>query len=62
MGMSREFMIDVFIKEVRSVLEGVAVPVWNGALTVYKICSLILSLTIMPDVLVIILIVWPTAL
>ena len=32
MGMSRAFLIDVFIKEVRSVLEG-AVPVWNSGLT-----------------------------
>ena len=40
MGMSRAFMVDVFIKEVRSVLEGAAVPVWNGALTKAQVSAI----------------------
>ena len=39
MRMTKSFMIDVFIKEVRSVLEG-AVQIWNGALTQKQIAAI----------------------
>ena len=37
--MSPSFMLDVYIKEIRSVLEQ-AVPVWNGALTVNEVTTI----------------------
>ena len=39
MGMSVKFMIDVFIKEVRSILE-MAVPLWNGGLNQIQVASI----------------------